>query len=341
MSWPSFWLKPDWRSWLLSPLAWLVCVLARRRLKGFRAAKPTSPGLVIVVGNIVVGGSGKTPFIQYLVNLLVRQGLKVGIISRGYGGKSAYWPQVVTALSDPAQVGDEPVLLAKALNCPIVVSPKRAEALDRLNAQFEVDVVISDDGLQHYALARDIEIVLLDASRGQHGLGNGLCMPAGPLREPDERLQDVDAIVFNGLTPSDFAVNNEVLVGNMQLRPQALYALHDPQQTLDLTAFSGQQVYAVAGIGNPQRFYDTLAELGVEVKPLAFADHHAFKQSDFNDLDAEKPLLMTTKDAVKCQAFARPNWWVLAVQPQCSAEFEQALLMRILQHPKLQGTSTP
>lgn len=334
MSWPSFWLKADWRSALLKPLSKTVCWLARRRLAQFRQAPAQSPGLVIVVGNIVVGGSGKTPFIQWLGRQLKARGLTFGVISRGYGGQAKTWPQVVTSDSAPGLVGDEPVLIAQSLGCPVVVAPKRAEALALMQRQFDVDVVISDDGLQHYALARDIEVVLLDSSRPNNGLGNGLCMPAGPLREPRERLNEVDFVVFNGDQPASFKFNRPVL-GTMRLKPHYFYALKQPSKRLDIQAFAGQSGYAMAGIGNPARFYQTLEELAVKVEPLKFSDHHAYRLEDFKSLDPQKPVFMTAKDAVKCQEFAADNWWVLEVEPECSDEFEQGLLNQISQHPKL------
>lgn len=334
MSWPSFWLKADWRSRLLTPLSQMVCWWARRRLERFRQTRPQSPGLVIVVGNIVVGGSGKTPFIQWLGRQLKARGLSYGVISRGYGGQAKAWPQIVTPDSPPGLVGDEPVLIAQSLDCPVVVSPKRAEALDLMLSRFDVDVVISDDGLQHYALARDIELVLLDSGRANNGLGNGLCLPAGPLREPAKRLNEVDFVVFNGDQPSGFEFSPPA-IGQMQLKPDYFYALNQPGKRFDIHKFAGQAVYAMAGIGNPARFYETLQVLGVKVEPLNFSDHHAYRLEDFKSLDPQKPVLMTAKDAVKCQKFAADNWWALEVEPECSDPFAQNLLNHISRHPKL------
>jgi tetraacyldisaccharide 4'-kinase len=331
MSWPTFWLKTDWRTHLLAPLGKWVCYLAAQRLKRFQKSPPESPGLVLVVGNLVVGGSGKTPFIIWLGRELIKQGLKVGVISRGYGGQAKSWPQVVTPESDPALVGDEPVLLAQVLGCPVVVAPKRAEALAMINAQSALDLVISDDGLQHYTLARDIEVVLLDTSRPNFGLGNGLCLPAGPLREPVKRLEQVDFVVLNGADSAVLPNVNCRYLATMQIKPTVFYQLTNPENQRPIDAFAGQTGYAVAGIGNPARFYQTLSDLAITPQPLAFSDHHAFQAADFIELNPSKPLFMTRKDAVKCQGFAQPNWWVLDIEPDCDAHFKQALLNRIHQ----------
>ncbi|WP_044406361.1 tetraacyldisaccharide 4'-kinase [Thiomicrospira microaerophila] len=341
MSWPSFWLKADWRSTLLSPLAKLVCSVAAKRLAAFKRNPPEAPGLVVVVGNIVVGGAGKTPFIIWLGQRLQQKGWRFGVISRGYAGQSKTWPQTVSADTDPHLVGDEPVLLAQTLGCPVVVSPKRAEALAMIQARYDLDLVISDDGLQHYALARDIEIVLFDASRPNQGLGNGLCMPAGPLREPVERLAQVDFVVLNGenlLAKPDFKCQ---YLAQMQIKPLHFYRLTDVKDCRPINAFAGQTGYAVAGIGHPQRFYQTLDSLGIVPIPLDFADHHAYQLSDFAKLNRAMPLFMTSKDAVKCQTFAQPNWWVLAIAPECDADFEAALMSKIEQQLALKRPQKP
>lgn len=330
MSWPTFWLKADWRSTLLKPLSWLVCREATRRLQRFRLNPPISPGLVILVGNIVVGGTGKTPFIVWLVQRLVHRGYNVGVIASGYGGQAKTWPQQVNADSDATLVGDEPVLLARALGCPVIASPKRAEAMAMMFKHHHLDIVISDDGLQHYALARDIELIMLDATRPNQGLGNGLCLPAGPLREPASRLSEVDFVIFNGERPAELDFNAPC-VGQMQLQPVRFVNLLNPRIEYDLGAFSGQQGYAVAGIGHPERFYSTLKSLSIQPLPLDFSDHHAFSASDFNTLDTKKPLFMTTKDAVKCNLFAKDNWWVLEINPICDCAFENALMLKVRQ----------
>lgn len=330
MSWPTFWSQTNWKTTLLSPLSRLVCWEARRRLNRFIQSPPPKKGkaVVIVVGNIVVGGSGKTPFIIWLVNKLQQQGLRVGIVSRGYGGKSERWPQEVGANSDPQQVGDEPVMLAKQLGCPVAVSPKRKEAIALLEHKYAPDVIISDDGLQHYGMARDIEIVMVDAERR---FGNGYCLPAGPLREPASRLQQVDFIVYNGDLPKTIEYPQKSFA--MQLQPVCFHRLSDYDETLPAEAFSGQSVNALAGIGNPQRFFDTLSRLGIHADGKAFADHHAYRASDFEGYGDEKPLLMTEKDAVKCSKFAqtgqKQNWWYLEVAPQADQVLFDSLYDRV------------
>lgn len=340
MSWPAFWGKTNWKTILLMPLSRLVCQEAARRLHKFRSASvsKSSKAVVIVVGNIVVGGSGKTPFILWLVKRLQQQGLKVGIISRGYGGKSKKWPQWVDAQSSPEWVGDEPVLLAKHLKCPVVVAPKRNQALTMLQQEAQPDVIISDDGLQHYGLARDIEIVMVDAKRLW---GNRLCLPAGPLREPLTRLDEVDFIVYNGVKPSDEGLSgsgvNEQACAlksfEMALQPVRFRQVADPQQERPLHAFKAQSVQAMAGIGYPQRFFDTLETLHIEVDGRPFADHQAYRLSDFDWVKDEKPLLMTEKDAVKCleiaQKLQKYNWWFLEVEPQADEVLFDKLYARI------------
>ena len=344
MSWPHFWIEKTWKTQLLRPLSKLVCWEAARRLTQFRNSPPPvqTSATVIVVGNVVVGGSGKTPFILWLTQQLQAKGLRVGIISRGYGGQSKQWPQRVTAESDPKQVGDEPVLLAKQLGCPIAVSPKRPEAIALLNEFATLDVIISDDGLQHYAMARDIEVVLIDAQRQ---FGNGLCLPAGPLRESLNRLKTVDFCIWNGLGRTvEFpcTLPESVAQYRMQLLPVRLRQVMNPEKVVELhvneigqvSDFVGESINAIAGIGNPSRFFNSLKTLGFQVNEHAFADHHAFQWSDFKHFDASKRLLMTEKDAVKCRAFAKAhqqtNWWYLEISPQC----DDALLTQILTKSK-------
>ena len=348
MSWPAFWTKKNWKTYALLPIAKIVCWEAARRLQKFRELPPAKQtnATVIVVGNVVVGGSGKTPFILWLTEQLQSKGLSVGIISRGYGGITKEWPQWVTKESDPVQVGDEPVLLAKQLGCPVAVSPVRTQAINLLKSKHSLDVIISDDGLQHYALARDIEIVLFD---GQRGFGNGYCMPAGPLRESLDRLKQVDLCVWNGLeTSTPFPVEQETVKDQyrMELIPLRFRQVMNPDNVIELEdihdshrEFSAGQVNAIAGIGNPARFFQTLEDLSLKVNSHAFADHHNYQLDDFKQFEDQKRLLMTEKDAVKCLALAKQhqksNWWYLEVAPSCS----DALLIQLLQ--LLNKTSLP
>ena len=365
MSWPGFWLKPNWRAQLLRPLAGLVALVAKRRFKAFKQQAThdhdNKMPFVLVVGNLVVGGSGKTPLISWLIPLLQAQGWRVGVIARGYGGAAIHSPQQVTAVSDPAVVGDEPLMLAQAFDIPIVVCRDRAAALAGLLAIEPVDIVISDDGLQHYGLARDMELVVFDASRPNDGIGNGYCLPAGPLREPLDRLQQVDFVLFNGanppVSPTSFynppswlaAVDNSPPTYGFSLQLQQAYRLNDASQQKPLADFQGQFMYAIAGIGHPQRFFSALKQQGLDIFEKPFADHYAFSEADFAELDPTKPLVMTAKDAVKCQKFvkgafakdrfANANWWVCPVTVVMDAAFESALLTKLQQHPCLSGNT--
>lgn len=347
MSWPTFWQQTGtgWQTKLLWPLSKLVCWEATRRLSAFNDQPPAkkTQAVTIVVGNLVVGGSGKTPFIIWLVKQLQAKDLKVGIVSRGYGGKSSQWPQLVTAESEPSLVGDEPVLLAKQLRCPIAVSPIRADAvalLEERNQDSPLDVIISDDGLQHYGLARDIEVVLVDAQRLW---GNGLCLPAGPLREPKTRLNQVDYIVYNGqavpgtsVSESEQSKSWQEKSFNMTLEPVCFRQVANPDITQLPNTFAGQSVTALAAIGHPERFFKTLKTLDIKVDGHPFKDHHAFNKTDFSKFESKKPLLMTEKDAVKCTGFAfdkttqeTKNWWYLEVAPQVDGALFDGLYQKI------------
>lgn len=270
---------------------------------------------VIVVGNLTVGGTGKTPLVVWLVEWLRQQGYHPGVISRGYAGKSTTAPQWVSVDSDASQVGDEAVLLARRCACPLVVHPDRPAAVRQLLSQHRCDVIISDDGLQHYALARDIEIVVID---GQRRFGNGYCLPSGPLREPPERLKQVDFVVVNG---GDELRENEI---PMYCRGHQLINLLSGEGKA-LNDFAGQHCRALAGIGNPQRFFSDLARAGLHCETLAFPDHHAFTADDLRFAD-DKPLLMTEKDAVKCARFAQAHHWYLPIAAELPESFSQSLL---------------
>jgi tetraacyldisaccharide 4'-kinase len=268
---------------------------------------------VIVVGNITVGGSGKTPLVLWLAEFLRRHGYRPGLISRGYGGKAGCWPQAVDAGSEPRVVGDEALLLARRSGCPMAVGPDRVAAASQLIAEHDVDIIISDDGMQHYRLGRDIEIAVLD---GERRLGNGLCLPAGPLREPPGRLKSVDFVVTNG----------SARAGEWSMQLVAADALPllagEGRPAPD---FASGPVHAVAGIGNPGRFFATLHALGLETIEHPFPDHHPFGKGelDFNDT---APVLMTEKDAVKYLDYAGKRHWYLPVTARLPGEFGKALL---------------
>jgi len=319
------WYKPHAIRWFLSPLSGLYRLVSFIRkqcyfLGFFKQHRLPVP--VIIVGNINVGGTGKTPFVIFLIQCLQQHGFNPGVISRGYGGHSDNYPITVSNNSDPAIVGDEPVIIARQTNCPVVVSPTRVEAARFLLEHHECDLIVSDDGLQHYALARDIEIVLVDAQRK---FGNQSCLPAGPLREPLTRLQDVDYIVYNG------AANDTAF--NMTLSARHAINLSDVNVTKSITDFQGQEVHAVAGIGNPKRFFNQLAQLGIYIIPHEYDDHHLFVKQDleFND---NKTILMTEKDAVKCQSFATNNMWFIPVEASVSGNLDQLIIQKLTgSHP--------
>lgn len=318
---PDYWYTDQPLTWLLRPLSWLFrTVVYWRRLayqrgwrRRWRARVP-----VIVVGNLTVGGTGKTPLTARLVELLRSDGYRPGIVSRGYGGQSTYWPRPVLPESNPFEVGDEPVLLARICRCPVVVGPDRAAAVRLLLEQHDCNVVLCDDGLQHYALARDIEIVVID---GERRFGNGHCLPAGPLREPMSRLQSVDFVVVNGgsVAAGEYAMT---LVG------QRAVNLEDDSITCSLAAFSGVLVRAVAGIGNPERFFDFLRAHGIRLLALPFPDHHVYRAEDLAFAD-ELPVLLTEKDAVKCPVSAKERFWCVPVRAQLDPEFERRLLLAL------------
>ncbi|HEX2824798.1 MAG TPA: tetraacyldisaccharide 4'-kinase [Burkholderiales bacterium] len=271
---------------------------------------------VVVVGNIYVGGTGKTPLVLWLARFLAAHGRRPGIVSRGYGGSAGH-PSEVRSDADPARVGDEPLLLARRSGCPVWTGRDRVAAARALLAAHPAcDVVISDDGLQHYRLAREVEIAVIDGARR---LGNGLLLPAGPLREPASRLETVDAVVVNG--------------ESMKLVGSRFHNLRDPQRTASAEDFRGKRVVAVAGIGHPPRFFAHLKRLGIEFEPRAFPDHHAYKPLDiaFEGADA---VVMTEKDAVKCAAFASDKHWMLPVEAELDARLGELVLSKIRSAPK-------
>ena len=275
------------------------------------------PVPVIVVGNITAGGTGKTPLTLWLAAMLQQHGRKPGIVSRGYGGSAAV-PMAVRGDSEPGVVGDEPLLLARASACPVWIGRDRVLASRGLLAAHpQCDVLVLDDGLQHYALARDVEIALED----ERGYGNGLMLPAGPLREPAGR--QVDAWVCNG--GSVGAGANRF---RMDLRGAILRQLCAPHDTLQAAVLAGKKLHAVAGIGNPRRFFDHLGRLGLATVNHAFPDHYAYAagELDFSECEA---LLMTEKDAVKCTAFARAHWYALQVEAELAPAFTEFILAKL------------
>jgi tetraacyldisaccharide 4'-kinase len=279
---------------------------------------------IVVVGNITVGGSGKTPLVIRLCRILRDAGLRPGVISRGYGGRRRGL-RLVSPTSDPGQVGDEPLLIAQRAGVPVIVSPDRCAAARALLHR-GIQVVLSDDGLQHYRLPRKLEICVIDGSRG---LGNGRLLPAGPLREPAGRLERVDHIVINGeANPLAASLETEHEVTHMALVGGLLRPL-DGDQNWRLSEFGGCRVNAVAGIGNPGRFFELLRHARIKVVEHAFPDHHAFRRSDFQDMSPDLPILMTEKDAVKCRELGLKNAWFLSVEAVMPAEWEARFLTQV------------
>ena len=303
----------------LLPLSWLFASLAALRRWLFRHGALRQERMavpLIVIGNITVGGSGKTPVVLWLAQVLRDRGFHPGIISRGYGG-SAEAPRVVLASDAAALVGDEPLLLARRSGCPVWIARRRvAAARALLAAHPECDVLIADDGLQHYRLARDFEIAVMD----ERGVGNGWFLPAGPLREPLSRLAGVDAIVLNGgKCPAQGALPQSVPWYPMKLFGTAFHRLDAPADVCSVAELRGKRLHAIAGIGNPQRFFDHLRRLGLEFIAHPFPDHHRFRAADLEFPDADA-LLMTEKDAVKCDAMRLQQARVLRVDAQVSAD---------------------
>ncbi|AEG01054.1 tetraacyldisaccharide 4'-kinase [Methylomonas methanica] len=312
------WYQEMYMSAWFMPLSMFYVDAIRLRRFLYRTGLKKSvrlPVPVVIVGNLTVGGTGKTPLVIWLVRLLKQQGYKPGVISRGYAGGENAQPLSVTASSDPRQVGDEALLLARRCDCPVAVCAERPAAGRHLLAEQACDVIISDDGLQHYALQRDIEIVVID---GQRRFGNGYCLPVGPLREPPERVNTVDFVVVNE--------PKELLDGElaMHCRGDQLVNLRTGE-IRSLAEFKDIPCHAVAGIGNPQRFFAQLAAAGLDCQAHAFPDHHPFVAGDLQFKDA-KPVIMTEKDAVKCAAFAQPDHWYLPVDAELPEAFTAPFL---------------
>ncbi len=306
----------------LLPLSWLFRGVASLRRRAYTSGLLTihhASVPVIVVGNLTVGGSGKTPLVIWLAGYLGSLGLRPGICARGYGGRASTWPQQVRPDSDPNVVGDEAIVIARRARCPVAVAPDRAAAVTALVEHANCDIVVSDDGLQHYGLARDIEIAVID---GVRRLGNGRLLPAGPLREPPARLKEVDMVVTNGVAGrGEFA---------MKYVPVAPVNLVDRRQVLGFEDLRTTPVHAVAGIGNPERFFTMLRNKGLKLVQHPFPDHHRYRPSDLEFGD-DLPVLMTEKDAVKCEAFGNTRCWqvpITAELPELFAQRLQALLMR-------------
>ncbi len=325
----SIWYHGRWGATLLAPLAALFALVSRLRralyrtgmIGAYRAQVP-----VVVIGNLSVGGTGKSPLVAALASTLKSRGLRPGILTRGHGVAAAE-PTRVTREADPRAVGDEPLMLAIATGAKVMVSPDRAAGARALEA-LGVDLILCDDGLQHYALARDLEVVVIDASRG---LGNGRLLPAGPLREDVSRLNSVDWVVVNDLVDGG-TVNTEWRGRqgsvSMTMVPEALRGIADPLRWCSLESLRAEPVHAVAGIGHPARFFGMLRAAGLEVIEHAFLDHHAFGAGDLEFGDT-RAILMTSKDAVKCRRFAASRCWEVPVAARFAPEGASGLVTAI------------
>lgn len=301
---------------ILRPVSWLfLCIAMIRRflyrIQLFKTLKLPVP--VIVVGNISVGGTGKTPLVIWIANYLKQAGYKPGIISRGYGGKARQWPQQVRPDADPYIVGDEAVVISRRTGCPMAVGPDRVADSLALLKYADINVIISDDGLQHYALGRTIELAVID---GVRRFGNGFCLPAGPLRELRSRLEKVDFRVTNGVAAQ----------GEIPMRYHADQAINmENAEQKPINEFKSSTVNAIAGIGNPDRFFNFVRANGIRSNTRAFPDHHLYKAEEIAVPDQEV-LLMTEKDAVKCQRFAKNNWWYVPVEAVLPEDFGVQLI---------------
>ena len=309
--------------WPLYPLTWLYRFIAEhRRRAAWQAVGSPMPVPVIVVGNITAGGTGKSPLTAMLSQLLKRKGWRPIIITRGYGGQSDRYPLQVLADTVASEAGDEPVMLSTQADCPVVVDPDRRRGALWALDQGLGDVVLCDDGLQHYRLPRDIEIAVFD---GKRGLGNGALIPVGPLREPVSRLASVDFVITNGGWLDNVAHSQQ---HTMTLVPTGIRHLATGRLA-PLTEINGKSVMAVAGIGNPQRFFESLTALGAQVTGRALPDHHRFQPKDLECDHADQWLIMTAKDAVKCREMAPDNAWVLEIQAQLPAPFAEVFLAAV------------
>lgn len=315
------WSGQSWLYILLLPLSFLYGLItlvrcACYKVGLFRSWKAPIP--IVVVGNLTAGGNGKTPVVIWLVESLMKKGYRVGVVSRGYGGKSSYYPLILSADTSTEQAGDEPVLIFHRTKAPVAVAPKRSEAVKALIEHNALDVIITDDGLQHYALARDYEIVVID---GQRRFGNGWWLPAGPMRERAGRLKSVNAVIVNG----GQAHSNEILMG-LQGHIAVNLLSGDKLPVTEL-----KNVVAMAGIGHPPRFFASLEKKGLRLlRSYAFADHQPYELSQITVLTPNnETLLMTEKDAVKCQSFAQSNWWYLPVQASLDSFGEEQIVNEI------------
>lgn len=314
------WQKKNFLAYLLWPLSFIyrIFIFLRRKFYQFHFLKINYLSIpVIVVGNITIGGTGKTPVVIALAVFLKEKGWRPGIISRGYGGNTKHFPCLVHQNSNAREVGDEPILIARHTVCPTMIDPDRCRGAKSLLKRSNCNIVISDDGLQHLSLGRDIEIVVVD---GERRFGNNFCLPAGPLREPVSRLNSVDFVISKEIPQT-----NEF---KLCLIPDYFYQLIQTKNKQSKEFFLGKKVHAVAGIGNPDQFFKTLRKLGLNIIEHPFPDHYLFKPRDFNYGD-DAIVIMTEKDAVKCVGFVDARLWCLRTKTALDNSFLNTILNRI------------
>lgn len=314
------WQKKNFLAYLLWPLSFIyrIFIFIRRKFYQFHFLKINYLSIpVIVVGNITIGGTGKTPVVIALALFLKEKGWRPGIISRGYGGNTKHFPCLVHQNSNAREVGDEPILIARHTGCPTMIDPDRSRGAKSLLKRSNCNIVISDDGLQHLSLGRDIEIVVVD---GERRFGNNFCLPAGPLREPISRLNSVDFVISKGT-----AQTNEF---KLCLIPDYFYQLIQTKNKQSKEYFLGRKVHAVAGIGNPDQFFKTLRKLGLNIIEHPFPDHYLFKPRDFNYGD-DAIVIMTEKDAVKCVGFVDARLWCLRTTIALDNNFLNTIFNRV------------
>jgi tetraacyldisaccharide 4'-kinase len=340
-----YWQSINWLTLLLYPLSLLYqfVVFIRRLCYKFSCFKShTFPVPIIIVGNITVGGNGKTPLIIYLLEEFKKKGYKPGVVSRGYGAINPDLDSGGCIIVDMTQTaksqGDEPWMIANKTSCPVVIGRKRSHAVELLLKEFDCDIVLSDDGLQHYAMSRDIEICVVDTSKN---FGNRLCLPAGPLREPESRLKEVDYIVYHQtnkltnhtLSIAESSMTTSTTISTMQLTFDQCYHL-TTHETIGLADLKQTTIHAIAGIASPQRFFIQLEQAGFKIIEHPFSDHYQYQLSDleFND---SLPIIMTEKDAVKCNHFNLENCYYFSVK----ADVSENLIMNIIKKLSEQKTS--
>lgn len=316
------WYRRSPWSVLLLPLSLIYGTLIQVRAAAYRfgALRRSDVGVpVVVVGNLTVGGSGKTPLVIRLVQVLACAGFSPGIVSRGYKGRATAVPCLVQEDADPSLVGDEPLLIHQQTGCPVVIDRNRVRGARHLTSQCGVDIVVSDDGLQHLGMSRTVEIVVID---GDRRFGNGCLLPAGPLRESLNRLDTVDFVVING---------GPALPSEHQMRSTIDEAVHlTTGERRSLSQFTNKMVHAIAGTANPAKFFSDLRLAGLALCARSFPDHYLYQSSDLNHLHLST-VLMTSKDAVKCREIAGPDWWAVPQTIEIDDSFKQALL-ELLRH---------